>query len=1040
MLKKFALTFIIILSIVFSIWAEETQKVSFKKPTVIGQVTRMNINRIDMALENNGNVGLDADTYYPSGTRTSFLFAAGLACSGYVNGDLRTAWMASASRIRETQPGKWGMDPADPKAKFYIVDNNDGPGSQAYIDWADAVALGADFVDLDGDGIYDPYVDRPDLIGDKTIWCVYNDGTDLSARTPRLQTAPLGLEVHQSVWAFNRGDALGDIIFFRYKLINATDNDINDLIFTNWTDPDLGDPYDDLIACDTTLSLGYIYNFQDDLNYGPNPPAFGIDFFQGPVVETGNPLDTALIKKGPFLGVDTLVGWKNLPMTSFMFYIQSDPVIGDPDLAIVARRYQEGGLDKEGNPLDPTKWGVGGTANTNPRYVFSGDPVTGTGWLDSTPDDKRFMVNTGPFQLAAGDTQIIVVAYVVGRGSDALSSVTKLKEIDVLAQYSYDKNFKAAAPLPRPVVDVRTFEDQAKIEMILDLSPWFAYKNVEDIAGFVNFEGFKIYQFNSVSTEDKVNNQDNAKLIGSFDVNNQYGDLYIETDLGPQRVYIAQNNLDSTLYSDPRSSFFSFTVDKDAFNNNNPLVSFKEYYFTIVPFAINPGIIYPNTITANPNDWIVPGGPLELTRQTGFFAASPSQATTKPFYDIKSREVTYAGPRAYHEGKVLVSTVNQNEVTGHEYEVQFFDNGNYWRLVDMTANAVKLDSFAYQGLDSTEWTYPVVDGMSVRVLNVPDYLESAINDSTETDSVWLTGRSNSGFSTNAVFSNGIDMVKNIQGLSAFSNINLNSQITKDQYFPVKLVFNTTNTSKGYYWNRANPLYLNNFYGGLADIYLEAYDVSNPNNPRKLNIVFNALNGVFNFQNTANTNLIFIMTTDYNENDLYAPTNPNGRNFREDAYLVLNLVLASGANMQSGKQTILVKPYYPNSDVDIFRFSSERLKGELTLDEQKRELDRIKVVPNPYWGYSQYETSYDTPVLKFTHLGREVTIRIFNLAGQLVRTLEKNDDRNEMTWNLRNENNLRVASGMYIAHIQVKGVGEKIIKFGLIQREERLDRF
>ncbi len=436
----------------------------------------------------------------------------------------------------------------------------------------------------------------------------------------------------------------------------------------------------------------------------------------------------------------------------------------------------------------------------------------------------------------------------------------------------------------------------------------------------------------------------------------------------------------------------------------------------------------------------MPGGPLELTRQTGFFVASPSQSTTKPFYDIKSREVTYAGPRTYHEGKVLVSTVNQSEVTGHDYEVQFFNNGNYWRLVDVTSNIVKVDSFAYQGTDSTQWTYPVVDGMSVRVLNVPDYLEKASNDTAETDSVWLTGRTNSGFSSYALFNNGIDMVKNIQGLSAFSNINLNSQITKDQYFPVKLVFNTTNTSKGYYWNRATPLYLNNFYGGLADIYLEAYDVSNPNNPRKLNIVFNALNGVFNFQNTANANLIFIMTTDYNENDLYAPTNPNGRNFREDAYLVLNLALASGANMQSGKQTILVKPYYPNSDVDIFRFSSEKLKGELTLDEQKRELDRIKIVPNPYWGYSQYETSYDTPVLKFTHLGREVTIRIFNLAGQLVKTLEKNDDRNELTWNLRNENNLRVASGMYIAHIQVKGVGEKIIKFGLIQREERLDRF
>lgn len=65
------------------------------------------------------------------------------------------------------------MDPLNPLAKFYEVSANDEQGSQAFIDWADAVSLGADFIDLNGDGLYDPYVDMPAVLGDKRIWTVF---------------------------------------------------------------------------------------------------------------------------------------------------------------------------------------------------------------------------------------------------------------------------------------------------------------------------------------------------------------------------------------------------------------------------------------------------------------------------------------------------------------------------------------------------------------------------------------------------------------------------------------------------------------------------------------------------------------------------------------------------------------------------------------------------------------------------------------------------------------------------------------------------
>ncbi|MEZ4764677.1 MAG: hypothetical protein R3C26_16325 [Calditrichia bacterium] len=77
------------------------------------------------------------------------------------------------------------------------------------------------------------------------------------------------------------------------------------------------------------------------------------------------------------------------------------------------------------------------------------------GWLDNTEADKRFMVNTALFRLAASDTQDIVVAYVVGQlqqNGNSSANVAELKRIDATAQSIYDGNFFVAGPPPH--VDV----------------------------------------------------------------------------------------------------------------------------------------------------------------------------------------------------------------------------------------------------------------------------------------------------------------------------------------------------------------------------------------------------------------------------------------------------------------------------------------------------------------------------------------------------------------------------------------------------------
>lgn len=289
-MKKILSIFSIMLLAAVLLYAAAEKNSYSSSSLALGDLARMNINNIDLPLLNNGSTGNDGQGYYPNGSTLIFLFSGGLAATGYVNGELRASWMAPASLLEEWIPGKWGMDPAHPLAKFYEVTSSDGPGSTAYIEWADAVSLGADFVDLNGDGVYDPYVDKPALLGNKTIWTVFNDST-LRSYPGGLGTSPLGLEIQQTAWAYTQSGLLDDVIFFRFQILNVDSADVHDLIFSFWADPDLGDYTDDLIGCDTIVDIGYIYNDGVDGQYGANPPAFGSKMVQGVVVDS--PGDTA---------------------------------------------------------------------------------------------------------------------------------------------------------------------------------------------------------------------------------------------------------------------------------------------------------------------------------------------------------------------------------------------------------------------------------------------------------------------------------------------------------------------------------------------------------------------------------------------------------------------------------------------------------------------------------------------------------------------------------------------------------------------------
>jgi len=124
----------------------------------------------------------------------------------------------------------------------------------------------------------------------------------------------------------------------------------------------------------------------------------------------------------------------------------------------------------------------------------------------------------------------------------------------------------------------------------------------------------------------------------------------------------------------------------------------------------------------------------------------------------------------------------------------------------------------------------------------------------------------------------------------------------------------------------------------------------------------------------------------------------------------------------------------NKNYPMYSFTTNDLqvqKGQGVV--AKNALDRINIVPNPYYAYSGYETSQTDNRVKITNIPQTCKIRIYTINGTLVRTFNKDDPNTYLDWDIKNQSNIPVASGLYIIHVDVPGVGEKILKwFGVIR--------
>lgn len=416
---------------------------------------RLDVNRLNLVVTNLGSFGFDIATgsgglIFPKGSAKRALFAGGLWLSTSAQADtLATV----AEYAMEYGPGAMVSgtfdDPSRPEYRVYKVARWTGdPADSSYVDrtpaelaadpdldpllhhsWSEYLAGAAPYgaptrmYRLPDSSTADPSdsvdVLGPDVLGDAMLWAIYNDADPSRHQDAAGSTAPLGVEVRQTTFAYNRVGPLQDLVFLRFQIVNRGVRDLTELVASVWSDPDLGDAVDDLSGYDPARSMGFGFNGTNtDAIYGSTPPAVGFDLL-APIhfdPETG------------FIG----------GAAAFQRYINGTDPASASQSYWFARGFGPGG--------EPIINPVTGNPTT---FMVSGDPVQGTGWLDGPPSDKRTLISAPPIHVAPGDSIELWAVLGAGLGTDRLSSVSALRCADDYAQTVFGAGFHE--PLPAPV-------------------------------------------------------------------------------------------------------------------------------------------------------------------------------------------------------------------------------------------------------------------------------------------------------------------------------------------------------------------------------------------------------------------------------------------------------------------------------------------------------------------------------------------------------------------------------------------------------------
>ena len=222
--------------------------------------------------------------------------------------------------------------------------------------------------------------------GDETLWWVFNDKGNIHTES---YGDPIGFEIRAQAFGFATNDEINNMTFYSYEIINRSTYRLTETYFSQWVDTDLGYAKDDYVGCDVMRGLGYSYNGKTEDGagqynaYGAQPPAIGVDFFQGPYMDADgydnpayiNTLDSVL---GPSFGGNCDIVNQDGTI-QYMQYYKDKSKTELVDGYFLVRSEGLNGINFGNGIVDDERFGMR-------RFVYHNNAGSGVPWYMQDPD------------------------------------------------------------------------------------------------------------------------------------------------------------------------------------------------------------------------------------------------------------------------------------------------------------------------------------------------------------------------------------------------------------------------------------------------------------------------------------------------------------------------------------------------------------------------------------------------------------------------------------------------------------------------------
>ncbi len=883
-------------------------------------------------------------------------------------------------------------------------------------------------------------------------WQYFPDSRDTTRRGLGLR-----VEVRGFQWA---NPQAGNVIFWHYDIVNESTTDYNDIVFGLYMDSGVGgsalscdgifESDDDNAFFDKSAQLNLVYTW-DRFGHGkdrsgncgrtgylgyayletPGNASDGVDNDEDGIIDErreGGPgvliagqdairayviahYDTArfsaaygpLEDRAPFRAGNWWTGDEDMDWLQEFHDVGGDGVAGTGDTG------ENDGMPTEGEPnfdrtdlnesdqigltgfkMNRIKAGAGNPDPTTDGILFYTDA---NGWparlYDKFTDPYEparfdsalasnyniaFLFASGPFPLRAGQRERFSLALAYG------ADLSELRTTVGTVQQIYDGNYQFAVPPPRPTLTAEAGDGFVRLS-------WddVAERGADPVSGAFDFEGYKIYR----STEPDFNDPEKITTGRGGDIGLR--EPLVQFDLVDGVRGYSQRAVEGVQYWLGDDTGITHTWTDESVTNG------QEYYYAVV--AYDYGVESPvvsKQVFPSQNAVTV----IRTTR--GGTILPPNVVNVRPNpRALGFRGAAVEGDTAAHvlgqgAGRVTVEVVNSNLVPeNHLFKVAFFASSpesvraNRYVLSDSTSGDL---CFANgRDFDSTG-TGSIGCGLLPRVRTIP---QVRVN----TDL--------SGFAPGSL----TDARFNVT-YQAIQPINRRRTAFPDD---ISIVFDDVfqDTSTATFQFPARPARFRVFaHADTGDIQLD-----------------------FRFRDT---NLDGSLGNSGELIDILCPI----PNVRTDSLITWRLQVA----------TAVPAPSLPPRLGDVYHLRLDRplAEGDLfTFTTRGARVDQGAaraafatvpyVVPNPYVEAASFEpapfnvTGRGERRMEFRGLPSTCTVRIYTVRGDLVQTLRHEASfEGFVAWNLRTKDNLEVAPGLYVFHVEAPGIGTHMGKFAIIK--------